>query len=455
MLTITPAGWDMSISSGTRVFRSKATRTFWSPAVMSSEMRYGPDWFGLQKTGTSPVEATLERRRIENSRRPFEVDKVRELQFIGSGRLEWRDREDPMLRHPEDAIVRPFIAGRCDGDTLPIHRPVSRAFQCGMHLGLVDPVVGDICGKLPFKGPFGIGHECVAEIIAIGAQVHKRKIGEVVVVPWAVSCGTCLECRRGLTAKCSTTREKVLSAFGFGASCGPWGGMIADQIRVPFADHMLVPVPEGVPPLRVAAASDNLADAWRSVVPPLQERPGGSVLILGGAAQSIGLYAAGIAIRQGASQVDYADNCSTRLRIAEEFGAKPVVLPTNRRRSLAALLSSRYDVVVEASSRSDGLDSAIRLLNPGGVCTAVGYYIAPGTKVPLMHMYATSATLKVGVSHVRPILPELLAFVAQTCFPAEKASTMVADWEDAPKAYTTHTTKLVLQRSPLSVKVVS
>ena len=69
--------------------------------------------------------------------------------------------------------------------------------------------------------------------------------------------------------------------------------MVADALRVPFADHMLVPVPAGVPPLRVAAASDNLADAWRSVVTPLRERPGGSVLVLGGGAKSIGLYAAG------------------------------------------------------------------------------------------------------------------------------------------------------------------
>ena len=102
--------------------------------------------------------------------------------------------------------------------------------------------------------------------------------GDVVVVPWAVSCGTCDECLLGLTAKCSTMRAQspggTLAAFGFGPACGPWGGMVADSLRVPFADHSLVKVPDGVDPLRVAAASDNLADAWRSVVPPLRLRPG-------------------------------------------------------------------------------------------------------------------------------------------------------------------------------------
>ena len=64
------------------------------------------------------------------------------------------------------------------------------------------------------------------------------------------------------------------------------------------------------------------------------------------------------------------------------------------------------------------------------MCTGTGYYLAPGAKVPVMDMYATSATLKVGVSHVRPVLPELL---------------------DAPAAYAERTRKLVLHRDPLDL----
>ena len=173
---------------------------------------------------------------------------------------------------PTDALVRPFVASRCDGDVLPIHRPVSRAMQAGLRLGLIDPVVASIVGPMPFQGPFGIGHECIAQVTAVGDSVSDLAVGDVVVVPWAVSCGTCPECRQGLTAKCSTMRATspggTLAAFGFGPSSGPWGGMTADSLRIPFADHMLVKVPAGVDPLRVAAASDNLADAWRAVVPP-------------------------------------------------------------------------------------------------------------------------------------------------------------------------------------------
>jgi threonine dehydrogenase-like Zn-dependent dehydrogenase len=375
---------------------------------------------------------------------------VRELQFIRSGRLAWRERDAPSVQDPGDAIVRPFIAGRCDGDTLPIHRPVSRAMQVGMAIGAIDPVVGCICGAVPFKGPFAIGHECVAQVLAVGTDVQQIRVGQTVIVPWAVSCGTCPQCRRGLTSKCATTTTRTLAAYGFGPASGSWGGMIADELRVPFADHMLVPVPPGVPALRVAAAGDNLADAWRSVVPPLGERPGASVLIIGGGAKSIGLYAAGLAVAHGAGVVDYLDDNLERRRIAESFGARALATPPARRRGPHRTTTSvSYDVVVEASSRAAGIRRAIRCLAPGGICTAVGYYLAAGTRVPLMRMYATDATLRIGVSHARAVLPDLLAFVERTGYAAEHVNTLTADWNDAPSAYAARTTKVVLQRDPL------
>jgi threonine dehydrogenase-like Zn-dependent dehydrogenase len=366
---------------------------------------------------------------------------VRELQLIRAGRLAWHERDPPVLEDPGDAIVRPFVAGRCDGDTLPLHRRVSRVLQAGIALRVVDPVVGCICGTVPFQGPFAIGHECVAEVVQVGADVRRVRVGERVVVPWAVSCGSCARCRSGLTSKCSTTTRRTLAAFGFGPPSGPWGGMIADEIRVPFADHMLVAVPPDVPVARVASASDNLPDAWRSVVPPLAEREGGAVLILGGGAKSIGLYAAGLAVAHGADTVDYLDDDPHRREIAASFGARSQRRDTTLRRE--------YDVVVEATSRAWGLRRALRALAPGGLCTAVGYYLSATTRVPLMRMYATDGTLRVGVSHARAVIPALLAFIDRTGFPAERVTTLHGDWDDAPSAYAARTTKVVLQREPL------
>jgi alcohol dehydrogenase len=66
-----------------------------------------------------------------------------------------------------------------------------------------------------------------------------------------------------------------------------------------------------------------------------------------------------------------------------------------------------------------------------------------------MRMYATDATLRLGVSHPRAVLPELLDFVERTGFAAERVTTLTADWEQAPQAYARRTTKVVLRRDPL------
>ena len=375
---------------------------------------------------------------------------MRELNLIATGRLEWIDRPDPVLKDSGDAIVRPIVVGRCDGDTLPIHRHVSRAMQTGLKAGLIDPAVAHICGPLPFAGPFAIGHECVGEVLQVGSAVTRVAVGDRVVVPWSISCGACERCRRGLTSKCLTTRrgptgERVLAAYGFGSASGSYGGMVSDLIHVPFADHMLVPIPDGLDPLRVAAASDNLADAWRAVVPHLRARPGARVLVVGGGAQSIGLYAAGLAVAHGARDVDYVDVSRRRIEIADSLGAT-----THRRTRRSKTPSGTYDIVVEASSSTTGIRYAIRATAPGGICTAVGYYIATNTGIPLMHMYANDITLHLGVSHPRAVLPELLTWIHANQFPAELVTTQLASFDDAPSAYRARTTKLVLHRPPLT-----
>lgn len=361
------------------------------------------------------------------------------------GRLAWLDRPEPRLSSGEDVLVRPFVASRCDGDVLPIHHRVSRAMELGLRTGLIDASVGHICGPRPFEAPFPIGHEAVAEVVAVGDRVEGLGPGHRVVVPWAISCGRCRRCRQGLTSKCATVAEgRTLSAYGFGASCGPFGGLVADLVRVPYAD-MLVPLPTGLDPIRVVAAADNLADAWRCVVPQLARRPGADVLVVGGGARSIGLYSAGLAAHHGAASVDFLHEDERSLQIAEQLGARAV--PRGRR---FPTVRKHYDIVVEASSSSGGLRHALRSTAPGGECTAVGYYVRTRTGMPLMHMYATDITLHLGVSHPRAVLPELLAWVHEQNFPAELVAPRVDDFDDAPNAYAAHATKVVLARDPIS-----
>jgi len=373
---------------------------------------------------------------------------LRELTYLGRSQVEWRSVPEPRLGGPGEALVRPVIAARCDGDNLPLFNNVTNAMRAGVALHYLDPVTTDLLGPYPYGKPFAIGHECIAEVVECGEGVRHLRKGQLAIVPWAISCGGCRNCCDGLTSKCTEAGGTLLSGYGFGDSMGPWGGAVSDLLRVPFADAMLVPVPATIDPLKLASASDNMPDAWRAVGPPLAKQPGAPVLVLGGGARSIGLYAAGMAVALGASRVDYLDHNFERLRIAESLGARAI--ETRRgagwfgRR--APRVHGEFRIAVEASSTAAGLRYALRSLSPGGVCTAVGFYFAARTGLPLMQMYANSTTLHVGVSHARADLPHVIRLVERGEFDPLKVATLIADWDDAPDAFTTSTTKVIVHR---------
>jgi alcohol dehydrogenase len=213
---------------------------------------------------------------------------------------------------------------------------------------------------------------------------------------------------------------------------------------------MLVRVPDGVDAAAVASASDNMPDGWRTVAPQLRQRPGAPVLVVGGSAASIGLYAAGIAVALGSERVDYLDHDRQRLEIAESLGAQVIEMPATGRsawyRKNAVHQTRKYPITVDASAKPEGLRHAIRALAPGGVCTSVGYYFMRGTALPLMQMYANCSTFNTGMSHPRADLPELLALIASKRFQPEKVITQLAPWSDAKPAFLTRTTKVVVHR---------
>ena len=375
---------------------------------------------------------------------------MRQLTYVKKNTLEWWDIKEPKLETAQDAIVRPLAAARCDGDKAFLFYDITPMLQAGLALHYIDPVTKNLFGTKPFKAPFAIGHECIAEILSCGDEVKNFKVGDKVVVPWAISCGSCSHCLSGLTTKCLQAGETLVSGFGFGKSLGPWGGMVTDRFRVPFADNLLVKIPSGIDPISLASASDNIPDGWRTVAPYLKEKPGAPVLVVGGAAESIGLYAAGIAVALGSSRVDYLDYLPARLEIAKSLGANPIEMPKKNRgkwfRSNAPKISGVYPITVDASMNQDGIRFAIRSLAPGGICTSVGFYFQKGTSIPLMQMYANDSTLHTGISHPRACLPDVLDLIQSRKFQPEKIVTLTANWDDAAKAFLERTTKVVVHR---------
>ncbi len=282
---------------------------------------------------------------------------MRQLTFVRQGQLEWWDVPEPQLEGPGQAIVRPIAVARCDVD---------------------NPILS---GLTPFRGPFAFGHEFVAEIVTLGEEVRGFHPGQRVMVSFQICCGECDRCRRGLTGSCATV--PTFASYGFGR--GDWGGALSDLVRVPFAEAMMVALPDDVDPAALASC-DNMPDGWRTVGPYLQETPGAPVLIVAGLAQSVGLYAAAIARALG-SEVDYVDSDRQRLELAEAVGAKPVEGPPPRQ-------LGPYPVTVDTSADPAGLACALRSVEPGGVCASVGIYFAPETPVPLLDMYYTGITFK-------------------------------------------------------------
>ena len=341
---------------------------------------------------------------------------MRQLTFLEPGRLEWHEVPPPRVEAATDAIVRPLVVARCDLD---------------LYIAL---------GVVRYPGPFAFGHETIAEVVDAGGDVSLAP-GDRVAVPFQLSCGRCGTCRRGLTNSCE--------AYPFGAAYGlkptsgtEFGGALSDLLRVPFADHMLLRLPDGVDPVAAASAPDNVADGWRAVGPPLRERPGATVLVVGGLAQSVGIYAAGCAVALGAGRVVYLDDHPDRRERATALGAtcEPLALGEGR------TPDAQFDVVVEAAGDADALAFAVRSTAPNGVLTSVSIHLGDTTPVPLRRAYYKGLTFQTGRVHSRAALPEVLECMRSGALHPERVTHRVASFEDAPDAMTDPGPKVVFSR---------
>jgi alcohol dehydrogenase len=280
----------------------------------------------------------------------------------------------------------------------------------------------------------------VAEVVDVGDAVAGFAPGDRVCVPFQISCGECDPCRRGRTGNCRGVPWQ--STYGFGPHVNQWGGFLSDVVRVPFADHMLVPVPAGLDSVAVASASDNIVDGWRTVGPLLEAEPGAAVLVVGGAGPgSIGLYAAGLAVAAGAERVVYVDGDERRRAAAAEMGAEPVDSAEVPER-----LGS-FPITVDASANPDGLTLALRSTAADGVCTSTGIYFDGGPPLPLFEMYVKNTTFVTGRCHARPAIPGVLELAASGRFKPETVTSTVVAWDDAIDALVGGGwTKLVVER---------
>src|SRR3954462_13325134 len=212
--------------------------------------------------------------------------------MYSAGDVRVEDVPDAQLVDPTDALVRVTSACICGSDLWPY------------------------ASMRPSETGQSMGHEAIGVVEEVGADVRRLKRGDLVVVPFAFSDGTCAFCHEGLHTACVHV--------GFFGNNG-MNGAQAEALRVPFADGTLFALPVGeddalMPSL--LTLSDVLGTGHHAAVVAKVET-GKSVAVVGDGA--VGLCGVIAAKRLGAEQVIIMGRHADRIALAKEFGATDVV----------------------------------------------------------------------------------------------------------------------------------
>lgn len=290
---------------------------------------------------------------------------------------------DPVLREPEDAIVR-----------------VTRAAICGSDLWFYR-------GVTPWTPGDRTGHEFIGEVVETGTAVTSLRRGEHVIAPFVSSDGTCEFCKRGLQTSCVH-----MSNWGDDANGGQ-----AEFVRIPHADGTLVKIPETIGFGERAydacvTLTDVMATGHHGVV-SAQTASGGVVVVVGDGA--VGLCAVLSAAREiGAERIVAVGHNTRRLQIAQSFGATDCFNSHDEgvAEAIRELTRGGSPSVVEAVGNQESMDLAVNVARPGGTVSFVG--VPHNVKAPPMRaIFLNNLCLRGALAPARAYLPRLIESLAK------------------------------------------
>jgi threonine dehydrogenase-like Zn-dependent dehydrogenase len=252
---------------------------------------------------------------------------MRAMTYRGPYRIRVEDKPDPRIEHPNDAIVR-----------------VERAAICGSDLHLYHGMMPDTRVGHTF------GHEFIGVVESIGSSVQNLTVGDRVMVPFHISCGTCWFCARGLFTNCHNVNANATAVggiYGYSHTTGGFDGGQAERVRVPFADVGPEVIPDWLDPEDALMMTDALGTGYFGAQ-LASIREGDTVVVLG--AGPVGLFAAKSAWFMGAGRVIVVDQLEYRLEKARTFAHAETIN-----------FAEVDDVVVEMKKQTDylGADSVI------------------------------------------------------------------------------------------------
>ena len=289
---------------------------------------------------------------------------------------------DPRVERPTDALVRVVASCICGSDLWPYR------------------------GVQPTKKTHPIGHEFVGVVESVGDRVTTIKPGQFVIAPFAVSDGTCVNCRNGVHTSCLHG-----AAWGSEDQDGleVSGGQSA-LVRVPWADGTLVATEE-LPPEELIPSLLTLSDVMSTghhAAVSAGVGPGKTVAVVGDGA--VGLCAVLAAKRLGAQAVVLFSRHPSRQALGREFGADTVLGDRGDAgvEAVHALFDGvGPDCVLECVGTKESMDQALRSVRPGGF---VGYVGVPsgGAELPIRLMFGGNINVAGGVAPARAYIPGLL-----------------------------------------------
>jgi alcohol dehydrogenase len=270
---------------------------------------------------------------------------VKGLVFRGPGTVQLEDCPDPRIESPGDAIVKVNLAPVCGSDIV--------AFQ----------------GRTPPRAAAVNGHEFVGVVAEVGPGVSRLSLGQRVTSPFSVWCGGCFYCKQGLLSACE--RRAV---FGIQLP-----GAQAEHIRVPNADSVLEPVPDGLTDQKAAFLPHMLTGVY-GALQMADVKAGASVAVVGCGAT--GLATILMARAMGAGRVFALDHHNYRLGVAEQLGAN--ILGEDSQSVLLSETGNRgVDVAVEAAGRAEALARALDLVRPWGTLLSVSLGMEDEAQFPI------------------------------------------------------------------------
>jgi threonine dehydrogenase-like Zn-dependent dehydrogenase len=225
---------------------------------------------------------------------------MRAVVWHGVGDIRIDDLPDPKVQEPTDAVVRLTASAICGTD---LH--FVRGTMAGMREGTI------------------LGHEGVGVVTETGPGVRNLRPGDRVVIPSTIGCGSCSYCRAGYFAQCDVANPNGPLAgtafFGGPEPTGPFDGMQAELVRVPFANVGPVKLPDEVTDDQAIMLSDIFPTAWFGA--KLAEVGKGDIVAVLGCGP-VGQFAVYSALLQGAGRVLAVDGEPSRLEAARRQGAE-------------------------------------------------------------------------------------------------------------------------------------